>query len=53
MDLLEQYFSRSSFVIYICLYNYDKNICDNITWGRENIKFIGLVGPMGKRGTLL
>ena len=25
-------------------------ICDNITWERENIKGIGLVGPMGKMG---
>ena len=27
-----------------------KYIRDNIRWQRENIKFIGLVGPMGKMG---
>ena len=36
--------------IYFCLYNDDKNICDNITWEREKIKVIGLVGPMAKMG---
>ena len=29
-----------------------QNICDNIPWEIENIKFIGLVGPMGKMGCL-
>ena len=53
MDLLEQYFSRYTGVIYFFLYNDDKNICDNITWERENIKVIGLVGPMGKMGVSL
>ena len=50
MNLLQQIFYGSSFVIYFYLYNDDKNICDNIPWERENIKFIGLVGLMGKRG---
>ena len=50
MNLLQQYFSRSTFVIYFFLYNDDKNICDNITWERENIKVIGLVGPMDNTG---
>ena len=45
-------FSRSTWVIYFCLYNDDKNICDNIIWERENIKVVGLVGPMGKLGCL-
>ena len=40
----------SIFVIYLYLYNDDKNICGNIPWERENIKFIGLVGPMGRMG---
>ena len=52
LNLLQQYFSGSSFVIYFLLYNDDKNICDNIPWEREKIKFIGLVGPMGRRGCL-
>ena len=50
MNLLQQYFSRSTFVIYFFLYNGDKNICDNITWEREKIKFIGILGPMVKLG---
>ena len=52
MNLLQQYFSRYTFVINFCLYYDDKNICDNITWEREKIKFIGLVVPMGKMGFL-
>ena len=52
MNLLHQYFSISTFVIYFGFYNDDKNICDNINRERENIKFIGLVGPMGKMGCL-
>ena len=52
MNLLQQYFSRSTIVIYFYLYSDDKNICDNITWERDKIKFIGLVGPMGKMGYL-
>ena len=50
MNLLQQYFSRSTIVIYFYLYSDDKNICDNIPCEREKIKFIGLVGPMGRRG---
>ena len=48
-ELLQQYFFGSSFVIHFFLYNDDKNICDNLPWQREKIKFIGLVGPMGRR----
>ena len=51
MNLLQQYFSRCTFVIYFCLYNDDKNICDNITLERENSEVIGLVGPMRKMGS--
>ena len=32
------------------LYNDDKNIWNNVPWERGNIKSLGLVGTMGKRG---
>ena len=37
---------------YFCLYSDYKNICDNIPWERKNIKFIGLIGPMGRSDCL-